>query len=232
MSAQHPHMKTWRRALVCAPWLASVCLAAACQGPQPTTDIARAIVERDDATLQALLKAGGSPEAGEPRPIIWAARSNNASAIRLLAAAGADVNRPDGGNGWTPLQHAVHKRASKAVEALLKVGADPNQGSAHSPSALMMAAGYGDRESFDLLIKGGANAAFEVQPGINALWAALGGGAIADITDGPSLGVCFPDIVAAVRKHAPTLRIQRGLETRALRFLAKKGCADLIEASL
>ncbi|MEO8499664.1 MAG: ankyrin repeat domain-containing protein [Vicinamibacteria bacterium] len=231
MIAVSPHNKKAGRVFVRATWLASFCLTAACLGSRPTTDIVRAIEERDDATLQALLKAGGSPEGGEPRPIIWAARSDNSVAIRLLANAGAKVNRPSGGNNWTPLQHAVHKRAAKAVAALLKAGADPNQGSPHGPSALMMAAGYGDRESFNLLIEGGANASFEVQPGINALWASLGGGAIVDITDGPSLGTCFPEIVAAVRKQAPALRIQRGLETRALRFLAKKGCADLIEAS-
>ncbi len=205
---------------------------AACGGPQPSTEVARAVVERDDHALQALLKAGSDPEEGRPRPIIWAARADNAQAIRLLTAAGADVNRVEGGNGWTPLQHAVHKRAARAVAALLKAGADPNQGSPHGPSALMMAAGYGDMESFSLLIKGGANPAFEVQPGINALWAALGGGAIADPTDGPPFGTCFPEIVAALQREAPALRIRKEWETRVLRLLAKKGCGPLIEASL
>lgn len=207
-------------------------LVAACRGPQPSTDVARAVVERDDQALQGLLKAGGAPEEGRPRPIIWAARTDNAAAIRLLVAAGADISRPEGGNGWTPLQHAVHKRAAKAVAALLSAGADPNQGSPHGPSALMMAAGYGDLESFSLLIKGGANPAFEVQPGINSLWAALGGGAIADPTDGPPFGACFPEIVAVLQREAPGLRIRKDGETRVLRFLAKKECGPLIEASL
>jgi hypothetical protein len=204
----------------------------ACHGPAPSTEVSVAVMAGDPEALARLLKSGRSPEEGSPRPIVWAARSGNAPAIALLVEAGADPNRPDGGNGWTPLQHAVHKRAAKAVDALLKAGADPNLGSPHSPSALMMAAGYGDIESFDLLLKGGANASFEIQPGINALWAALGGGAIADITDGPPLGSCFPRIVATVKQQAPRLRIRKDGETRVLRFFAKSGCAALIDASV
>lgn len=218
--------------MVLASASAVLLVATACGGPRPETEVSRAIVDKDDQALARLLKEGRSPDQGGPRPIVWAARTGNAPAIALLVAAGADPNRPDGQNRWTPLQHAVHKREAKAVAALLNAGADPNLGSAQGPSALMMAAGYGDRESFDLLLKGGANASFEVQPGINALWAALGGGALVDITDGPRLGSCFPEIVAAMKRQAPGLRIRKDGETRFLRFFAAPGCGALIEASV
>jgi hypothetical protein len=152
-------------------------------------------------------------------------------AIALLVEAGADPDRPDGGNGWTPLQHAVHRRQAEAVGALLRVGADPNQRSSPGMPPLMMAAAYGDEASFDLLLDAGADPTFEMEPGIGALWAALGGGAIADITDGPPLGSCFPRIVAAINRVAPALRIHRGGETRLLRFLARPGCRALIDAN-
>jgi ankyrin repeat protein len=205
---------------------------AACSGPRPTSEISRAILAEDDAAVERLLKAGHSPEEGELRPIVWAARIGDEKAIRMLVAAGASVDRPDGRNGWTPLQHAVHKRRASAVKALLQAGADPNRHPPGGMPPLMMAAGYGDSRSFDLLLDAGANPSFEMAPGINALWAALGGGAIADITDGPPLGSCYPDIVSTIKKVAPGLRIRRDGETRVLRFLAKRGCASLIDANL
>lgn len=204
----------------------------ACRAPRPTSEVSRAILAEDAAAVERLLKAGHSPEEGDLSPVVWAARLGDAKAIELLAASAADVNRPSGGNGWTPLQHAVHKRQAPAVAALLRAGADPNLVASRGLSPLMMAAGYGDITSFDLLVKAGANPSFEIEPGINALWAALGGGAIADITDGPPLGSCFPAIVEKMKREAPGLRIQRGGATRVLLFFAKKGCPALIEASI
>ena len=55
----------------------------------------------------------------------------------------------------------------------------------------MMAAGYGQLEIVEALLAAGADP--RVSHGnVNALWAAAGFGAIADITDGPPLGSCFP----------------------------------------
>jgi hypothetical protein len=211
---------------------AALLAATACLAPRPSTELSAAVMAKDQATLVRLLVAGRSTEEGSPRPIVWAARTGNAEAIALLAKAGADVDRPDGLNGWTPLQHAVHKRVAGAVLALLKAGADPNAGPSRGPSALMMAAGYGDLDSFDLLLKAGANASFEVEPGINSLWAALGGGAVVDITDGPPLGSCFPRIVAIMKREAPGLKIRNDGETRFLRFMAKGGCGALMDRTL
>lgn len=211
---------------------AALLLALACRAPRPSTEIAAAVVAMDLEALARLIDAGRSVEEGSPRPIVWAARTGNVAAIALLRQAGADVNRPDGVNGWTPLQHAVHKRQAKAAAALLDAGAHPNAGPSHGPSALMMAAGYGDQATFDLLIEAGADPSFEVAPGINALWAALGGGAISDITDGPALGSCFPGIVAMLKREAPALRIPRDGATRALRAFAKRGCEALIDSSV
>src|SRR5262245_30635880 len=166
--------------------------------PLAATELSRAVVAEDDRALARLLAAGERPDEGEPRPLTWAARLGNVEAIRRLAKAGADLDRGDGGTRWTPIQHALHKRQAKAVAVLLDLGADPNRRAAAGPSPLMMAAGYGDLDSVEALLRAGADASFELEPGINALWAALGGGALTDITDGPPLGSCFPRVAARI----------------------------------
>ena len=212
--------------LAVVPWIAIACR------PLEATPLTRAVVAEDNRAVARLLNSGAPPDEGELRPIVWAARTGNREAIRLLAKAGADVNREDGGNRWTPIQHAVHKRQADAIATLIELGADPDRRADNGPTALMMAAGYGDLASFNVLLEHGANPGIEISPGINALWAALGGGAIADITDGPPLGSCFPEIVAKIRETAPRLKLARNGETKAMRWIAKKGCAALIEASL
>jgi hypothetical protein len=209
----------------------ALCTLAACQ-PLETTELTRAVVAKDNGAVARLLSAGAAPDEGKLRPIVWAARLGNSDAIRLLAKAGADVNREDGGNDWTPIQHAAHKRQAGSIATLIELGADPNRRSGNAPSALMMAAGYGDLASVNVLLANGADPSLEISPGINALWAALGGGAIADITDGPPLGSCFPKVVARIRETAPRLRLARNGETKAMRVIAKEGCAALIDASL
>lgn len=202
-----------------------------CRGATPTTPLSQAIVAGDVKKVEALLKAGQSPDEGPGRPIVWAARGGQVESIRLLVAAGVDVNAMDhGDNQWTPLQHALHKREVDAARTLVEAGADVSRHSAGQMPSLMMAAGYGDLRSVKLLLDHGADASFEFQPGITATWAAAGGMALADITDGPPIGTCFPEIVRVLREKAPNVRFHRNIETRFLRFVAKRECAALIES--
>ncbi len=170
----------------------------------------------------------------EMPPLHHAARQGDLAAIATLLEAGA-VDARAGVNGWTPLQHAIHKNQAAAVKALLAAGADANAGSgppssrhASGVTPLMMAAGYGQLEIVEALLAAGADPRAS-HGNVNALWAAAGFGAIADITDGPPLGSCFPDVVDAILAKAPELRLRWGMEARLSYWLAGKDCKGLID---
>ena len=107
-----------------------------------------------------------------------AARQGDLATIAAQLKAGAAVDTPAGVNGWTPLQHAIHRRQASAARALL---------------------------------------------------AAAGFGAIADITDGPPLGSCFPEVAEALLAKAPDWRLRWGTEARLTYWLARKDCKRLID---
>jgi len=183
--------------------------------------------------LAALAVACGRRQ--ELPPLVGAAREGDVAAIGVLLKAGAAVDGRAGVNGWTPLQHAIHKNQPAAVKALLAGGADPNAGSnppsslqASGVTPLMMAAGYGQLEIVQALLAAGADP--RVSHGnVNALWAAAGFGAIADITDGPPLGSCFPEVTDALLAKAPDLRLRWGIEATLTYWLARKDCKRLID---
>jgi Ankyrin repeats (3 copies) len=182
--------------------------------------------------LSVATGCGGRPEL----PALHsAARQGDVAAIASLLAAGAPVDEPGGVNGWTPLQHAIHKNQPAAVKALLAAGADANAGSNPASSShaggvtpLMMAAGYGQLEIVEALLAAGADPRAS-HGSVNALWAAAGFGAIADITDGPPLGSCFPEVAKALVAKAPDLRLRWGIEARLTYWLASKDCKGLID---
>ena len=160
---------------------------------------------------------------GQPLPPLHdAARRDDAAGVTALLKAGADPNyQGRETNGWTPLMHAIHKRSSRAATALIEAGADVNVRGGAGVNALIMAAGYGEMDVVRALLTAGADPRAATEDGIDAVWSAAGGGAIADITDGPPLGGCFPDTVAALLEKAPEMRLKKGLETRALSWLAR-----------
>ena len=56
----------------------------------------------------------------------------------------------------------------------------------------------------------------------SALWAAVGGGAIAELADGPPFGSCFPDTVKVLLERSPELRLVEGAPmTRLVRLLGR-----------
>jgi len=188
------------------------------------------------AVAIALLMSGVACAGQRELPALHrAARTGDLAAIESLLKAGAPVDAPGGGNGWTPLQHAIHKGQTAAVKALLAAGADANAGSRPDSSAyqrgitpLMMAAGYGQLETVKALLAAGADPRAS-HGKVNALWAAAGFGAIADVTDGPPLGSCFPDVMDAILAKAPDLRLEWGIEARLTYWLAKPECKRLID---
>jgi ankyrin repeat protein len=185
------------------------------------------------AVLFVALAAGCGPH--EIAPLIRAAREGDLATIATLLKAGAAVDARAGVNGWTALQHAIHKNQPAAVKALLAAGADASAGSSPPSSVyasgvtpLMMAAGYGQLEIVEALLAAGANPRAS-HGNVNALWAAAGFGAIADITDGPPLGSCFPRVADALLAKAPDLRLRWGFEAKLTYWLARPDCRLLID---
>ncbi len=82
----------------------------------------------DDAAVAAGFGSRGRPEpsdGGALTPLVYAARSNDVDSVKILLAAGADVNQVTG-YGWSPLLVATQNRYYKLGAFLLDHGADPN----------------------------------------------------------------------------------------------------------
>ena len=185
------------------------------------------------AVLSAGILAGGCARRELPA-LHMAARRGDVATIRSLLRNGADIDAPAGVNDWTPLEHAIHKRRAASAKALLAAGADPNgrrlrPGASPGVTPLMMAAGYGQLEIVQALLAAGADPRAS-RGNVNALWAAAGFGAIADLTDGPPLGSCFPEVADALLKAAPDLKLEwKGFEARLTYWVARKPCKGLID---
>ncbi len=139
-------------------------------------------------------------------PLIGAARDGDTARIRALVAGGANPNGRGGVNGWTPLEHAVHKNRIESVQALLDAGADPNAASPKGVTPLIMAAGYGYTPIVTLLLEHGANPRRTDGNGRNALDAAMSG--TGDI-DRFTLYDCQRTTVDTLRHEVPGLNPQR-----------------------
>jgi len=135
-------------------------------------------------------------------PLIDAARAGDTTTIRSLAARGASPNETGGVNGWTPLEHAVHKNKLGSVNALLDAGADPNLADRAGTTPLIMAAGYGYKPIVELLLRRGANPHLTNREGQNALDAAISG---TSDTDRFTLLDCQSSTVATLRRADPSL---------------------------
>jgi uncharacterized protein len=125
-------------------------------------------------TAQALLafKAHPNiPNAYGDTPLMLAALRGHLDTVRVLQAAGADVNR----RGWTPLIYAATGGHDDIVRFLLLHGADIDAQSPNGTTALMMAIHEHFPDTARLLIAKGANVSLRNQDGATALsWAISG----------------------------------------------------------
>ena len=64
-------------------------------------------------------------DGGQLTPLIYATRSNDVESVKVLLAAGADINQTSG-YGWSPLLVATQNRYYKLGAFLLEHGANPN----------------------------------------------------------------------------------------------------------
>jgi hypothetical protein len=150
--------------------------------------------------------------------LVIAARDGDTAAIRRLAAQGADPNAPSGGNGWTPLLHAIHKHQNASIAALLDAGADVNRGDDKGVTPLMMAAGYGYDDTVRLLLERKADARIKRPNGETALdWAMSG---MTDI-DRFTFFECQDSTARLLQSAAPSVVPMAG----AKRWVRIKRCA-------
>ena len=141
----------------------------------PSTPLGRAAAGGDLPAMTALLDQGADPNAPGAfgiTPLASAARNGQVAAIDLLLTRGADPHRGCGVNGWTPLQHALHKKQRAAAMRLMEASKGP---SAELDDALFMAAGYAQFDVVAALLKRGADPRKDFGDGANALSNAVAG---------------------------------------------------------
>lgn len=152
--------------------------------------------------------------------LVGAARAGDVAQIRAMFSEKSDLDAPSGGNGWTPLMHAIHKNQIGSVEALLDRGADPNRPGDDATTPLMMAAGYGYTDIVTVLLRRGANPALTNTGGETALDWALSG--MNDI-DRFTMLQCQDETVRALHTAVPRIRPTAS----ARRIASFKRCGSL-----
>ena len=171
----------------------------------------------------------------EMPPLVRAAREGDVATIATLLKAGAAVDARAGVNGWTPLQHAIHKNQAAAVKALLAAGADANAGSSPKSSLyasgvtpLMMAAGYGQLEVVACAARGRSRPARvsrqrERALGRGRLWSHRRHQRRAAARQ------LLPRSRGRARRESARPAPEWGLEARLTYWLASKDCKQLID---
>jgi uncharacterized protein len=82
--------------------------------------------DQDDAFVAAFGRGGpAAKDGGGLTPLVFATRANDLESVKVLLAAGADVNQTTG-YGWSPLLVATQNRYYKLGAYLLDHSADPN----------------------------------------------------------------------------------------------------------
>ena len=95
-------------------------------------------------------------------PLHFLAVEGRLEAVRLLAALGTDVNKPNS-FGDSALIDAITLGESEVVKLLLQLGADPNFVSPTSDHALHCAARSGRSELVEALLAAGADPAYRTE---------------------------------------------------------------------
>src|SRR5512140_531592 len=172
----------------------------------------------------ATIGIGCGREGGSP--LIGAVRRGDVTQARQLLNSGADPNRREGVNNWTPLMHAVHKNQAGTARTLIEGGAEDDARGPHQETALMMAAGYGQEEMVRLLLKAGADPGRKEVHGLAAVDMAVMG--TVDI-DAITVGKCQTGTVKALLDHDPGLTVNErawGNMGRMVKRLA--GCEEVV----
>ena len=125
------------------------------QGDDGYTVLHRAALVADTATVKALLAAGLDPNARTDSGWTVLHLAGSPATFKALREAGADIHaRTD--SGRTVLHRAAAWLDAATVEALIAAGLDPNAELSNGRTPLLEA---GSRETFEVLLAGGANLA-------------------------------------------------------------------------
>jgi ankyrin repeat protein len=113
-------------------------------------------LEQDDAAVAAgIFRRGPAPsDGGELTPLVYAVRANDVETVKVLLAAGADVNQTTG-YGWSPLLVATQNRYYELGKYLLEHGANPNLGNKGDWVPLYLATDNRNIESGDYPVRKG-----------------------------------------------------------------------------
>jgi len=106
--------------------------------------------------IKTLVSRGGNINAKDTdgkTPLMVSARQRSPRALEYLLSIGANPNSQDN-DGWSPLMYALGY--DRAVEALLKAGADVNASTIYSQTSLMIASLRGNLSDVKALLKVGA----------------------------------------------------------------------------
>jgi quinoprotein dehydrogenase-associated probable ABC transporter substrate-binding protein len=126
----------------------------------------------DAADVRVLAAHGGDPNAVSAQnftPLGIATQYGKDQAALALIEAGADLGRPIGDGGYTPLMLATSGHANAVVKALLGKGADVNAHNSGGVTALMIAAASGHDDLVEMLVRAGANVNARTERGDTAL---------------------------------------------------------------
>ena len=113
--------------------------------------------QQDDAAVAAgVVPRRGAPvlDGGALTPLVYATRSNDLESVKVLLAAGADVNQVTG-YGWSPLLVATENRYYKLGAFLLDHGADVNLANKGGWTPLYLATDNRNIESGDYPVRKG-----------------------------------------------------------------------------
>ena len=174
--------------------------------PEGQTLLMHAARTGNVASMKGLIAAGSSVNAAETRTgttaVIWAATSNRADAIRVLAEAGADVSVPSKvtsyphtqngvllsgleegvsyvgqtvlpRGGWSAVMYAAREGAVEAARALAESGANLDLTDPEGTTALIVAIINGHYDVGRVLIEKGANPNIADIKGMTPLYAAV-----------------------------------------------------------
>jgi len=189
--------------------------------------------------VSMLLTHGAKPNEKETRfgetAMMWAAAENNASAIRVLADGGGDLNAksklmefpefkfltsgmvitalPKG--GWTPLMYAARQGSIDSTKALLEAGANPNVTDPDGTTATMIAIINAHFDLAAMLAEKGADLNVADSSGMTALYAAVDMHTLAPMLSRPAPKVTdkldAAALVPVLLKHGsnPNLRLKK-----------------------
>ncbi len=126
----------------------------------PVAPLADAAMQRDVATVRALLQKGAdvnAPQGDGMTALHWAARHGNADLATMLLRAKANTKATTRVGGFTPLHVATEAGSAPVVQALLAGGADAKALTTTGVSSLHLAALSGNAVVIAALLKAGAD---------------------------------------------------------------------------